>query len=181
MGSPARLYRTTSFYSMLFILLWMLPGIAKAPAPTPGLTRYLWFVTYIVRHALPVCWLSMCYVNRHSSLPPRSSLAALTGGAHLLTLFVLTNDLHRSVFVYAGEASASWSEDYWGYYLSLAKMALLIDKKTRQQQGLHDEMFKAGHTPGGAASTGLKMPGPAGHICAAQWAHLTCRGNGACL
>ncbi|NLA11991.1 MAG: hypothetical protein GX883_07695, partial [Firmicutes bacterium] len=142
---PAGLYRTTSFYSMLFILLWMLTGMAKVLVPTPGLTRYLWFATYIARHALPVCWLSMCYVNRHNRLPPRRSLAALTGGALLLTLFVLTNDLHRSVFVYAGEASATWSEDYingWGYYLSLAwvfilslaGMALLFDKKRTRQQ-----------------------------------------------
>lgn len=142
---PAGLYRTTSLYSMLLILLWMLTGLAKALAPTPELTRYLWFATYIPRHALPLCWLLMCYVNKNGRLPPRQGPTALSLGALLLTAFVWTNDLHRSVFVYTTPEPARWANEYsngWGYYLSLAwvialslsGLVLLLDRKQGRRQ-----------------------------------------------
>lgn len=152
---PAGLYRTTSLYSMLLILLWMLTGLAKALAPTPELTRYLWFATYIPRHALPLCWLLMCYVNKNGRLPPRRWPAALSLGALLLTAFVWTNDLHRSVFVYTAADPARWANEYsngWGYYLSLAwvialslsGLVLLLDRKQgrrRQRRLLYAALF----------------------------------------
>ncbi|NLA27720.1 MAG: hypothetical protein GX878_10050, partial [Firmicutes bacterium] len=143
---PRGPFRATSFLSMLFVLLWMLLGLLKNLVTTPDLTRYCWFATYIPRHLLPVCWFSMCYVNKHNRLPSPKSLAALFGGASLLTVFVFTNDLHRLVFVYTAGEAAYWTDQYvngWGYYLSLlwifllclAGLALLTSKEwTRQQK-----------------------------------------------
>ena len=143
---PRGLYRTTSLYSMLFVLLWMLVGIVKILSPYPDLTRYCWFATYISRHILPICWFCMCYVNRYERLPSRRSLTAFLCVAAALTVFVFTNDIHRLVFVYTNADPASWADQYingWGYYLSsfwsfslsIAGLTLLFHKnRTRQQK-----------------------------------------------
>ena len=143
---PRGFYRTTSLYSMLFVLLWMLVSIVKTLSPYHDLTRYCWFATYISRHILPVCWFCMCYVNRHERLPSRRNLTAFLCVAASLTVFVFTNDIHRLVFVYTNVDPASWADQYvsgWGYYLSslwsfslsIAGLTLLFHKnRTRQQK-----------------------------------------------
>lgn len=143
---PGGLYRTTNFYAMLFVILWIIIGIVKILSVPPDFTRYCWFATYIPRHILPVCWYCMCFVHRYDRLPSRKSLISLGLIALLLSAFVFTNDLHQQVFIYSLEDPATWASQYsngFGYHLSLlfsfsltiAGLALLIRKKmTRRQQ-----------------------------------------------
>lgn len=143
---PRGFHRTTSLYSVLFVLLWMLIGIMKTLSLHPDLTRYLWFATYIPRHILPVCWFCMCYVNRYDRLPSRRKLFAFLCVAAALTVFVFTNDIHRFVFAYTNADPASWADQYangWGYYLSLSwsfslivagSMLLIHKSRTRRQK-----------------------------------------------
>lgn len=143
---PWGLYRTTNFYALLFVFLWILSGIVKTLTLNPDFTRYCWFATYISRHILPVCWYCMCFVHRYDRLPSRKSLISLGLIALLLSAFVFTNDLHQQVFIYSLEDPATWASQYsngFGYHLSLlfsfsltiAGLALLIRKKmTRRQQ-----------------------------------------------
>jgi hypothetical protein len=107
---------------MIFAAVWLLLGIAKTLSVQPDLTRYLWFATYIPRHTLPVCWYLMCFVHRSDRLPSRRHLLGLFALSVVLSVFVLTNDLHRQVFIYQLANPASWAQKYtnnWGYYLSL--------------------------------------------------------------
>ncbi len=143
---PQGLYRVTSLYCLLFVLLWMLIGIIKTLSLHPDLTRYLWFATYIPRHILPVCWFYMCYVNRYNRLPLKKWRMALIAIAIVLTAFVFTNDFHRLVFIYTTANPVLWANQYsngWGYYLSLlwsfsliiAGSTLLVQKnRTRRQK-----------------------------------------------
>ena len=119
---PRGLRRTTSFYGLLFAALWLLLGIAKTLSVDNDPARYLWFAGYIPRHILPLCWVLMCYVNRYDRLPARKCLTGLAVIAALLSAAVLTNDLHRQIFVYTYADSDTWGRYYgygWGYYLSL--------------------------------------------------------------
>ena len=94
------LCRSTSLYTLLFVLLWMLTGIMKTVTLGLEPTRYFWFASYISRHALPVLWYCMCHLNAHERLPSLKQLIPLGLVAFLLTVFVLTNDYHNQVFVY---------------------------------------------------------------------------------
>jgi len=114
--------RSSSFYAMLIVALWLLIGIVKTLTLHHDFTRYCWFATYIPRHYLPICWYLMCYANRYDAFPPRKRLILLSAVAGLLTLFVFTNDLHHQIFIYSFENPATWGNAYsygWGYYLSL--------------------------------------------------------------
>lgn len=143
---PRGLYRSTSLYALLFVLLWMLTGIMKTVTLGLEPTRYFWFASYISRHALPVLWYCMCHLNAHERLPSLKQLIPLGLVAFLLTVFVLTNDYHNQVFVYAHAEPETWEYQYsngWGYYLSLfwslslsiAGLTMLFRwKPTRQQK-----------------------------------------------
>lgn len=143
---PWGLYRTTNFYALLFVILWIIIGIVKILSVPPDFTRYCWFATYIPRHILPVCWYCMCFVHRYDRLPSRKSLISLGLIALFLSAFVFTNDLHQQVFIYSLEDPATWASQYsngFGYHLSLlfsfsltiAGLTLLIrNKMTRRQQ-----------------------------------------------
>lgn len=137
--------RTAGFWSMLFMLLWLLTGIVKTLTFSQDFARYCWFFTYVPRHILPVCWLCMCYANRFDRLPSRKSLAYMLVAAFLLTAFVFTNDLHRQIFIYTQPNPETWANHYsngWGYYLSLLwsfsllfiGLALFIGKKKKRMQ-----------------------------------------------
>lgn len=128
------------------ISFWMLAGIAKTLAVDPGVSRYLWFCTYIPRHLLPVCWLSICYANRSEQpLTPRI-LILLVSVATLLTALVFTNDIHQLVFAYRDTDPWSWTRDYtngpvycisviWSFSLCLAGLYILAAKsKTRSHK-----------------------------------------------
>lgn len=142
---PAGPRRTTSAYALLLVLFWMLIGIMKAIALQPGPIRYFWFATYIARHGLPVLWYCMCHLQAFDRLPAPAKLKKLAVAAFLLTLLVMTNDLHRQVFVYAQADPVTWEHHYsngWGYYLSLlwtfilslySLLLLFRQKITRQQ------------------------------------------------
>ncbi len=136
---------TASFWSMLFMLLWLLTGIVKALVFSQDFARYCWFFTYVPRHVLPVCWLCMCYANRYDRLLSRKSLTYMLVAAFLLTAFVFSNDLHRQVFIYMQPNPQTWAGNYkngWGYYLSLSwsfsflfvGLALFIGKKRIRMQ-----------------------------------------------
>jgi hypothetical protein len=119
---PRSLYRTTSFYAMLFAALWLMIGTAKTLSLHHDFTRYLWLATYIPRHGMAVCWTVMCYVNRHDKLLSRKSMFWLISISVCLSVFVMANDMHRQVFVYNQTNPATWASRYnngWGYYLSL--------------------------------------------------------------
>lgn len=143
---PWGLYRTTNFYALLFVILWIFLGIVKTLSVPPDFTRYCWFATYIPRHILPVCWYCMCFLHRYDRIPSRKSLISLSVIALLLSAFVFTNDLHQQVFIYSLEDPATWANLYsngFGYYLSLlfsfsmtiAGLTLLIrNKMTRRQR-----------------------------------------------
>ena len=143
---PRGIYRKTSFYSIFFVSLWMLIGIAKTLALEPGLARYFWFATYIPRHLLPVCWFCMCYTNRYGRPPDRDNIMMLISVSILLTVLVFTNDAHQLVFAYKDTDPWSWTRDYingpgyhisvlWSFSLGIAGLILLIYKtKTRRQK-----------------------------------------------
>ncbi len=143
---PRGIYRKTSSYSIFFVSLWMLIGIAKTLALEPGLSRYFWFATYIPRHLLPVCWFCMCYTNRYNRPPARNNIMMLIFLSILLTALVFTNDLHQLVFAYRDTDPWSWTRSYingpgyyisvlWSFSLSVAGLILLIYKtKTRRQR-----------------------------------------------
>ena len=119
---PPGLYRNSSYYTLLFLLLWILFGILKTITFNETLTRYLWYATYIPRHAVPLGWYCMSCLNRSGRLPRKKLLILFGSIAVLLTLFVCTNDFHRQVFVFHGLNPADWDSQYtnnWGYYLSL--------------------------------------------------------------
>ncbi len=142
---PRGIYRTTSLYCLLLVMLWMLVSVLKTISLHYDPSRYLWFSTYLPRHFLPVFWVCMCRINRSGQLPPRKALTALLITAAVLTALVFSNDIHRLVFVYLNTSSSTWASQYtngWGYYVSsawsfcliVAGMALLLHKnRTRQQ------------------------------------------------
>lgn len=119
---PQGLYREASRRVMLLIVFWMVVGLIKTLPVDPGLTRYCWFATYISRHFLPVCWYAMCYLNRCAKPAPIRMMALLWTGAVILSLLVLSNDLHQLVFIYGTDNPAEYDVVYNngpGYYLSL--------------------------------------------------------------
>ncbi len=119
---PRGLYRSSSYYTLLFLLLWILFGTIKTITFSDTLTRYIWYATYLPRHAVPLGWYCMCHLNRSGCLPPKKRLYLFGSIALLLTLFVCTNDVHRRVFVFQGSNPTNWDVLYtnnWGYYLSL--------------------------------------------------------------
>lgn len=142
---PQGLYRTTSFFALLFVALWMLMGMMKTLYLHYDPKRYFWFATYLSRHALPLLWYCMCHVHVGKGLPSPKKLIALGLTAFLLTVMVLTNDYHNQVFAYALANPETWEHQYsngWGYYssmfwsfsLSIAGIILLMRQKLSRQQ-----------------------------------------------
>lgn len=143
---PPGIYRKVSLAAMLLVLFWLVVGIIKNMSGDFTFSRYLWLLTYLPRHGLPLCWYCICRIGRYGELPKGRALAAHGFMAALLTMLAITNDLHKQFFLYPLEDPVSWSDLYqynWGYFLSLAWSLLLISlgvyhliraRRTRQQR-----------------------------------------------
>lgn len=138
--------RRAGFQSIVFAGLWLIMGLCKSFIINVNVARYLWFATYIPRHFLPLCWFAACHLTRFGKLPSKKLSVPLAFSAIFLSIFVLTNDIHRQVFSYAFENQITWHNHYsnqWGYFLSLFWSFSLIligfayiisDSKTRHRK-----------------------------------------------
>ncbi len=120
--TPKNQARWGNLHGMFFTALWLVLGIGKTLSLDPDVSRYLWFATYVPRHFLPIFWYFMCYSYRYDSPPKKRVILGLIIPASLLSLFVLSNDLHRQVFHYLYTDSLTWIDYYtnnWGYFLSV--------------------------------------------------------------
>ena len=119
---PQGKYRQLSIVALLLVLLWMITGLLKAMSVQHEYMRIFWFASYISRHALPVIWLTISYYHRHERTPDLKPLTVAFAISALLSIMVLTNDLHQQVFIYLEADPRTWEHQYihgWGYYLSL--------------------------------------------------------------
>ncbi|NLO35390.1 MAG: hypothetical protein GX112_03420, partial [Clostridiaceae bacterium] len=121
--------RSVSLTAILLIVFWILCWLVKSLPVSAGLSRACWFMSYIPRHFLPVVWIGMCTAGRTGRLPSRHLLAGLAGPALVLSVLVLSNDIHQLVFDYQTEVAADYLNDYRnniGYHLSLGWSFSLI-------------------------------------------------------
>ncbi len=129
--------RQKLLYIAALCVCWMLLRAVKLLVISVVVERYLWYAFYIPMPLIPALFLSACRditgTNRQNATFER----ALFAGSALLSLLVMSNDLHRLAFAFPGADQQTWGDYYvhgpvyyavavWMFVLTIGGLFLLL-------------------------------------------------------
>ncbi|MGN1478676.1 MAG: histidine kinase N-terminal 7TM domain-containing protein [Acutalibacteraceae bacterium] len=105
----------------LLMVFWFTARTAKyifvSPEANPDLTRYLWYLYYIPMIFIPsLAAIVSLYIREPENYRPPKAVSLIYIIPAVLSIMVITNDLHQLVFTFPPDAEV-WSDKNNGYFI----------------------------------------------------------------